>query len=539
MDARLRGGMFAFACLLQSALAVAQEPPRGPSPDTLASNAAIARARFEGFEPASWVVLHEANADTQFVVHAVQAGGHRRLGLSLQKPGEDPQAIVKVVERDGFWYVDQGNARGKYRPYEAPIFMSTAYYYLLRSKPVFLDAGAVGRLGVFQEGRGGHFLFRTPVTEAERARFAGFLMDANRRLSQTPPEQQEALRAEIHMVQGLMNQGIPVQVREDLGVMEAYGTPGKRTRLLNFKWLDTVDEREFVVDGGNWEDHTGDPTAADPGNLVMLGHCGWWRPGVQDYETDIRLLDVVTGKMRRVPYQGPIAQPGCFLPGRTRVAVTGLDAAGTSMGLYEVDLKTGANRRLGGELLADGWCAEPTLSPDGTALAVIHKTPRHGPNLAELCTVDLATGEARRVRDEMDVSSLSWDPSGDGWILFYRRADAPEEESGVICHLNRDGQLLPLRKGEYPVVLDDRRILYWAEREGGWMECDLRGKNPVRFADGLVGHGHPAVAPDGRRMIFMKYADQQPPVPLLMEIGVWNGAPITRVPGLWGTPRWR
>ena len=109
----------------------------------------------------------------------------------------------------------------------------------------------------------------------------------------------------------------------------------------------------------------------------------------------------------------------------------------------------------------------------------------------------------------------------------------------MICHVNRDAQMIPLRKGHNPVVVDARRIMYWEERAGGWMECDLRGKNPVRIADGLPGHGFPALAPGCDSVIMMRFEKDQPPLPVLLELGVAKGTVITSVPGLWGHPRWR
>ena len=105
----------------------------------------------------------------------------------------------------------------------------------------------------------------------------------------------------------------------------------------------------------------------------MIAHSGIWRPGMKASDTDGRLLDLRTGRYRRIPFQEGTSLPGCFLKGRTEVAISGVDPFAGVFGLYEVDLKTGENRRLGGERLASGFTLMPALSPDGKTLAVLHK----------------------------------------------------------------------------------------------------------------------------------------------------------------------
>ena len=136
----------------------------------------------------------------------------------------------------------------------------------------------------------------------------------------------------------------------------------RQSRVIDFRWRDRIDLDDFKVDGRNWEDNTDDPTAGDLDDLVMIGHSPLWRPGAKT-STDGRLLDLKTGRYRRIPFAGAEVLTGCFLAGRTRVAVTGLDAMGDgALGLYDVDLKTGANRRLGGDVLAGGFTLFPVLS---------------------------------------------------------------------------------------------------------------------------------------------------------------------------------
>ena len=162
----------------------------------------------------------------------------------------------------------------------------------------------------------------------------------------------------------LLAKGISTEVELQSGLVVRYGAPERRAEIAGFRWQQ-VDAKDFVTDGTTWDDYTDDPTAGDRQDLIMIGHGGIWRPGMPSPEADGRLLNVKTGRFRRVPlrrrnvparllYEGPVAS------GRH-----GLRSASGVMGLYEIDLKTGANRQLGGDLLASGFSLFPSLSPDG------------------------------------------------------------------------------------------------------------------------------------------------------------------------------
>jgi len=51
------------------------------------------------------------------------------------------------------------------------------------------------------------------------------------------------------------------------------------------------------------EDYADDPTTGDLMDLVMIGHAGVWRPGAKGREIEGRLLDLKTGRCRRIPFE--------------------------------------------------------------------------------------------------------------------------------------------------------------------------------------------------------------------------------------------
>src|SRR5262249_33495954 len=174
-----------------------------------------------------------------------------------------------------------------------------------------------------------------------------------------------------------------------------YGGTEREVTIEEFRWLDRVDPQEFSVEGRRWEDFTADPTEGETSELVMIGHNRLWQPGMKTGDTDGRLLDLRTGRYRRIPFRGETSLPGCFLKGGRRVVVPGHDSVRGLLGLSEVDLKTGENRRLGGELLDIGFSLMPALSPDGGTVAVLHRGASEGLKQVSVCLVDLKMGGAR------------------------------------------------------------------------------------------------------------------------------------------------
>src|SRR5205814_725053 len=159
-------------------------------------------------------------------------------------------------------------------------------------------------------------------------------------------------------------------------------------------------------------------------DLIMIGHNGSWSPGQPSGDLDGVLLDTRTGRLRRIPFQGGIASPGCFLKDRKSVVISGADMANPALRPYVINLSTGENRPLGGELLASGFTLGATLSPDGKTIAVVHKGQNEGLLECQVCLIDIASGKATPLGKPLDTAFLSWRPDGKGLILVTRERPA-------------------------------------------------------------------------------------------------------------------
>jgi Tol biopolymer transport system component len=450
--------------------------------------------------------------------------------------------LVRVTQKDRTWYVQEGPKRGKYRPFEAPFDLPSAYLFLMRSEPQFITEGSLAGLGKYEGTSNGISTFRTPLPDAQKKQLASGIaeFDRFRKENQGKVVEPEVIQS-VDAAREVLSKGLSTSVELQSGMLTEFGAAEMRTKVSGFRWRSEIDPKEFATGGAAWTDYTDDPTASDLGDLLMIAHCGVWRPGMASPDSDGRLLNVTTGRYRRIPFQGAMTLPGCFTRDRTRVVVSGVDTANGVMGLYEIDLKSGKNRQLGGDLLATGFALFPSLSPDGKTVVVLHKDASGRVLEVQICLVDLATGTATPLGKPRDTGPVSWFPDGAALLINENKTvDVSKPSIGTICRMDMEGRITKLREGVSPVVLGDgKRILFEEQATRTWKTCDLSGGDEQVYASGMKGCAVPAPAPDGKRLLMMRFRSAQAPEPVVFPIGRSDGTPATTVPGLWKTPAWR
>jgi hypothetical protein len=516
----------------------------GDRPPDIGTLAGAGRATLERLkkQAATWTTTTQLPGGARVLVEVLASPAMRRTVLSIEAQGRRSE-VLRIIDRDGSWYATEGRKAGRYRPYEAPFDLPSAYFLFGRSGPQFVAEGA--DVGTFEKLNGGVATYRTPLAEPLRQQVTNTLGEWERLLRQQPGRAADPeVKRTVERLRDLLRNGTATEVQVATGMITRLGAADRQTEFHDFRWLDRVPPGAFDVGATKWEDFTGDPTAGGTEDLLMIAHSGAWRPGMKSGDTDGRLLDLRTGRYRRIPFRGAISLPGCFLKGRLRVAITGVDPLSGNMGLYEVDLKTGENRRLGGELLASGFTLMPALSPDGKTLAVLHKGMTGRLLDTQVCLVDLATGEAKAVGEPRDMAFPSWLPDGKGLVLLHREAadpsDLTEPRTATIARMDLDGRLTKIREGGEPVLLNDgKTILFEDTRARTWQTCGLDGGDVKPYADGLSGYGFPSPAPDGERIVMMHFRQGIAPEPTILPIGGSDGKPALTAPGLWATPAWR
>lgn len=522
--------------------AAAQAPSPDPSPARARPDEAALLAAAKATEArlakefARWTLLFPTRQGAQVEVEVIRTPFATRRLIRLRLPDRPAREVLRVIEREGAWYVSEaGGARGIYAPRSAPFLFSRAYRYLDAAR-LPLVRGSLGRAA----GREGQRLaYRRPLTTFQRRgleRLAASLA-ARQGLARTPQveaRQRQALHA--------LEEGERVLVDPDLGLVVAFGPPDFRARLAGFQWVSDLDLGVFATDGPVLVDQRpaagpGPGPGAEPEEWVQLAHAGLWRPGLRRIDLDIREVELRSGRVRRPPIELPAGLPGPLLPEGRLVRAS--DAHG--LGLYRIDPR-GRARRVGGSALQSGACQASALSPDGRQVAVLHvRDAERGQ--AQLTLIDLASERVSRVGVPFHAGeTLSWFPDGKALLVARRERILPDAPpyAAVLRIEVRGGRFKELRRGDSPVFLAGQRILS-RDKRGRWETCDLAGRDVKSFGDGLPEHSSPAPGPRGERLLMIE-ATPKGPRPVLVEVKTAKSTPIplgeVQGQGLWGLPRW-
>lgn len=450
------------------------------------------------------------------------------------------EELVRVIERDGIWYVRDHHSRATYRPYEYRGENSLLYISLVRSVPIFLTADSRAAIGNVVSTDSKTATFSAPVPDPIARQVKNMIAQVEQLKRAQPGNALSPEAADmLAKMKSFQVQGITTVVDLSNGLIIENRSFKLPTVTHDFHFIDHDDSAEFATPG-NWEDNTSDPTVGDVNELLMIGHYPDFTPGMKTPDVDGQLFNVKTLQFRRLPFHGALSMPGCFLPGRTRVVVTGVDLNGGANRPYLLDLRTGENRALGGALTEVGTTMFESLSPDGKHVVCQRVGTNEDVLKSDVLVIDLPNGHAHQVGEPMDVGPVYWTP--DRRLLLLRResrnVNGPAQCFVSIMDLN--GKVTDLRRGDQVTPLaDNQRILFQDEATQLWHTCDYRGQNDSLFGDGLAHYGFPAPAPDGKRILMMHFIEGQAPIPTLLAVGQSSGTPLTQAPGLWASPRWR
>jgi hypothetical protein len=453
------------------------------------------------------------------------------------------EMMSRLIETDGIWYVIEGKRQAKYRPYEADLSLPGGYLFLVLSEARCVqandlaDARFVGR-------EGGVAAFRRPLAPEGRQLLEKTIGEMERLAKQDPKLMEKSGGAQaLATARKQLAEGIPLKVDGTTGLLCEMKFNDLVVTLENFHWLDATSEADFALPaGGSWDDQTKPWSAAEMDDCVMVWHDRLFQAGNKNMGCDTFLLNLQTGRLRRVPYNGISSTVGCFLPGRREVLVSGFDIHGP-VGLIKVNLDTGRNIPLEPEASALPLSLMAEVSPDGKSVATAQMLG--GGQLKDLQPriVTLADGHSRVLGKPSPLGTpFSWLPDGSGLLFkrFEAVADPQAVEPRIICRVGLDGKHTDVRPGEWPVVLrKSHRILYLNMDSRLWYTCQLDGSKPELYADGMSDHATPAVSSDETKIVFVRHEKGQLPDLRLYEFGKTEGRSVSKEPGFTGTPVWR
>jgi hypothetical protein len=546
MRSAVRNGLSAIllATVVCSPAAGRERPP------DITTLAQVARETQEKLAttPATWTAVLQAAGNLPVTVEVLQKPKFRRLVMTATIEGKKRQIAV-VFQRDGCWYVFEQGRAGKYRPFEATFQHILGYLYLIRAEARFVTGRS--KLGKYEGTRSGIAMYRTTISPLSRKQMETWIAGAQSALERiTDPVKKRGIEARMRELRGYLSEGFPLEVELSSGMVVHLGTHERQKQIAGFRWLEEVDDRQFAVEGVEWIDHTGDPTARNADDLAMIGYCGYWRTGAKSFEFDTCLIDVNTGRFRRVPFRGYATLPGCFSKDREKVFVSGMPDAGEMFRLYEINLRTGHNRRLGRRSLTGGHVLGPSLSPNGRTLAVIQITSETDPAArTQVHLVDILTGQSSRLGKPLDAAYLSWAPERRGLILGARiHQDGNAPPVPTVVRMDLQGEVTPIVPGSNPALIaGGEKILFLDDAAKLWKTCGVDGQDVKPFGDGMKNFHAPAPAPDGQRLLMMRYdptrlpsdPEARPPVPVVMKLDGTDIRTVVEAVGLWGKPAWR
>jgi hypothetical protein len=506
-----------------------------PTSADFAAASQRSRARLSK-ETLEWTVDHGVGNGKTLSVRVVKSGGQS--SWTVASPEFD-LPMIRIIERDGVWYVSEGDSRYKCRPHEAPLQLPTFTFLLARSE-LLLWEDPKAELGKLVSTDGQVATFKQPVAGATANELKQATKTMRESLPQIPPQSRAEIQARLTTLERRLLEGDDIKLSIADGVVLEQSSTTPTVKVHDLRWNPRLDAKEFVPDPTeNWEDRTV-AWKTPPMGWTMIGHAAAWRPGSPTFDTDAVLLDLNSGSIRRLPYPYGLASPGCFSNDRSKVFVIGTSAFAGMM-LFEIDLKTGSNKKVTSAYeLESGPLLFPTLSPDGSTVALLSTSA--GKVLeAQVWLIDVATGRAKKLGVPFDTSKLSWLPDGRGLIAVSRKK-SPEQEQAVVCRLGLDGQLTELCQGSSPVVLGNSPKILFDARNGDasrWMICDLNGKNAQQLGDGLAKFGFPSPSQDGSQVLMMRFGGTDGPKPTIVNVATGEAKAIPTGPGLWVMPGWR
>jgi hypothetical protein len=309
----------------------------------------------------------------------------------------------------------------------------------------------------------------------------------------------------------------------------------------DFRILDAEPPGAFDIAGTLWSDQTDDLSRGHPEDLAMFTYSGLWKPGTPPSEGELVVMNLTTGRFRRIAFHGASATAGGFLDERKSVVLCG-GVHGETSRPHVIDLTSGEDRRLGGEGWASAIATAACPFPSGKELAVLTRSHGGDMQLSQLWTLDITHNTATPIGDPMDAASLSPLPDGSGLVFEKRSTPDPSQPPvPAVCRVDLAGHVTALAEGREPCVLaDGPSILFQDNQTQLWQLCDLDGEHARSFRDGLAGYGYPSPSPDGKRVLMLRLTTTTGPRPVIVPIDpTQKEIHVTVEPGLWMSPVWR
>jgi hypothetical protein len=455
----------------------------------------------------------------------------------LFRVGSNEVAVCSVVQTGGFWYALESQTAVKTRPWEAELHLPGGYLFLRLADLQILENAADLAQATFRYRRGTRLYYGLPLSSEDRTAAQKVISDFEK-IGKAHPKflNEPDTKKTLKLAHDELENGMPFAIEEKTGIVLENKIRNVPIAVESFQFLDQVSPTTFAIEKDvKWDDQSTPWPKSDLARCIMVTHDPLAESGGNSRTLDGYVLNLETGKLRRLPHAGIATVPGCFLHDRSEVIGSGTDLDGHT-GIFKWNLLTGQETRI-----SDGLIAMAELSPDGRTLAIMRIT---GDGVdPQMQLIDLETRKERPLGKLGHIGGpIGWLPDGDGLILkrFEATTDRTATERPVVCRLGMDGKVSDLRYGDSPIVLrKSKKILFQDNDSGLWKTCEFDGTKPQIYADGMKGYDTPVVSPDESQIIFAKYENGKLPQLLLFDWSSTNGKALVKAEGFTGIPVWR
>lgn len=488
-------------------------------------------------EACGWTMTWRAKGGSTVEVNYNEGQGTKHIEFWAVPASGKKVSGGTLTITNGIWYAKTpGRKPGKFRPYEAPLFHGSFYNLLQFCELRFVDEQSIRREdvelvaitnGVIELAiKSGPAL--DPVLSSVRQLLARVIKMGD---FKARAETEDRLRR-------ILAEGWRIKVDEDTGILMESETAAAHFAFSKFRWSKSP---AASIDG-EWLDRTSMIKGMGTDGLIMAFYRS---PGLEkSNDLDGYLLDLRSKEYRRIPARVASA-PGCFLPGRTKTLVHISDADTGGIRPVVVNLKTGENSAFGPSELhqAMGITIGGSVSPDGKTVALVFLPDLGAMDKKRICAIDIGSNKLRVIGPEGDYTDVLW--LGNGGDLVVERIITDEKDRGdsPIRHeigiMDNEGKYRPIALGKRPLVLSENRIVFFSAAKKRYVTADRNGRRERLLSTKLDSdYGSPAVSPDRKNLIIMKFAADQSIIPFGLELQTDEMFEMKWPVGAWAAPVW-
>jgi hypothetical protein len=512
----------------------ATSAPTTPDLEALRATARTTARNLERFA-ASWSVrTHNYSTGAELVVDVLRTPAATRYIYRYRDNVVRHIELARVIETADAWYVTDANGLRMCRPYECEFRHPACSMLHELARLRFVTSDDPGQPLRFTERKGSRLTYYAPPLNPGILRYRLAESENAARLDPARAAADSAWKNYIALLKKTIAEGVPLTIDADTGLISSFYSENYHTDVFDFTFLDRVNDADLEPAGRPWRDLTTALPLDHPDDLVMIDRNARSAPA----GVDCLILNVATGQARRLPFRGCKASPGCYNKERTRVFVPAYEYLSGQRNLWEIDLKTGENRRVSG-MMECNFVETPTLSPDGRTVAVVNKRDPSDLSENEIVLLDVASGAVRHVRQPFHVGRIQWHP--DGVSLLATKSSMVDRKPDVDVGrlVLEDASFTKIcDRGDHVYLPDRRSILAARLQTNAWSLCDLDGQNITQFGNGMVDYFGPTVSPDGKRLLMVYGKIRSAAQLVTVDPNTLRVTPLSVESGGWADPSW-